>query len=276
MKLIAFGGDERMQGALAAARHAGHETAQITSREQEMGGADAVLLPWPQSFAGDALYGGSMSREEALARIPPCRAVLAGAGVRDEELPQCARVVRPGEDEIFLLRNAVLTAEGAIFSAMQRMEGPIAGSCALITGFGRIGRALAQRLAAMEAFVIVCARNEDQMRAAHAMGAHPVPLAEIASACAQADFVMNTVPAHVLGAQALARLAGRAKVFELASPPYGMDVSCAVRMGVELVMESGVPGRYAPGAAGEALYDALMRGMDSRSAGDAEGGKADG
>lgn len=265
MKVIAFGGDERMKGALAAAERAGHETAHVTTAEQEAGGADAVLLPWPQSFQGDMLTGGPLSREEVLSRLPPCRAVLAGGGIKDEELPQCARIVRPQEDEAFLLRNAVLTAEGAIFSAMQRMETPLAGSCVLITGFGRIGRALAARLVAMEAFVIVCARNEGQMRAAHAMGAHPVPMREIALACAQADIVMNTVPAHVLGEEALAALAGRAKVFELASPPFGMDVRQAVRMGVELVMESGLPGRYAPGAAGAALFDALLRAMEDKT-----------
>ena len=56
-------------------------------------------------------------------------------------------------------------------------------------------------------FVIVCARSEEQMRMAHAAGAHPVPLAQIAAACRQADVIINTIPAHVLGDAALAATA---------------------------------------------------------------------
>ncbi|MBP3657328.1 MAG: NAD(P)-binding domain-containing protein [Clostridia bacterium] len=267
MRLIAFGGDERMRGALAAARQAGWETRHITRAEDEgEAEADAVMLPWPHSFRGGRLEGGSMSREETLERVPPARAVLAGSGVSAQELAQCALFVSPQADEAFLQRNAALTAEGAVFSAMQRMDRPLADCTCVITGYGRIARALAKRLCAMGTFVIVCARSEGQMRAAHDDGAHPVPLAQAASACRQADLVMNTVPAPVLGRDALERLAGRAKVFELASAPYGMDMQLAARLGVEIVMEGGLPGRYAPQQAGAALFDALLRAMQAEGA----------
>ena len=144
----------------------------------------------------------------------------------------------------------------------------------MITGFGRIAQELAGRLTAMGAFVIVCARNERQMQLAHDMGAHPMALSRIEQAAAQAEVIFNTVPARILSQQALARIDRQALLIELASPPYGTDIALAQQLGIAVALESGVPGRYAPGKAGEAMFEALEREM-TRCAG-MEGGRSDG
>ena len=102
------------------------------------------------------------------------------------------------------------------------------------------------------------------MRLAHAAGAHPVPLAQIAAACRQADVIINTIPAHVLGDAALAATARDTPIIELASAPYGLEMQKAVKLGLQVCVESGLPGRYAPLDAGEALFDALTRAMGTR------------
>lgn len=275
MRLCVLGGDARMQGALSAAERAGWKTEQITEEGGMPSGeayADAVMLPWPQSFRGGFLVGSAMSREQVLAQIPPCGTLLCGADALNVCAEKAGRVCTPEKDEAFLLANAALTAEGAVARAMGVMGRALCGSTCVVTGFGRIGRALTVRLTAMEAFVIVCARSEAQMCAAHQLGAHPVPLQEIASACAQADAVMNTVPAHVLHEAALSRLRKGVPVIELASAPHGMDTAMAERLGVRVLMEGGLPGRYAPAQAGEALFGALCRAM---AEGEASGKKED-
>lgn len=273
MRLLCFGGDERMRGALEAARAAGWEARHI--RDEDDAGAelcaDAVMLPWPRSFENGRLVGGGLTREQTLALLPPCRVLLAGSGVEAGDAPKAEQIAEPGRDEAFLLTNAKLTAEGAIAAAVRRTGRALLGRTCVVTGFGRIAQALTVRLCAMEAFVIVCARSEAQMRLAHGMGAHPVPLEGAASACAQADVVFGTVPARVLGEAALSALPCGAWIIELASPPYGVDVEWARHIGVQIAVESGLPGRYAPADAGAALFDALRRAMD-----DKQGGKADG
>ncbi len=92
---------------------------------------------------------------------------------------------------------------------------------ALVTGYGRIGQEMTARLCALGMFVIVCARSEEQMRMAHAAGRIPCPLAQIAAACRQADVIVNTIPAHVLGDAALAATARDTPIIELASAPTG-------------------------------------------------------
>ena len=264
MRLLAVGGDARMQGAVNAAKKAGWEGEWLPDGAiGDQHACDVVMLPWPHSFRDGRLVTapGSKGRakEDVLAALPPCRLALHGSGVLPQELDAAGEALNPQTDELFLRRNAQLTAEGAICRAMQKMERALLGSTCLITGYGRIGQELAARLVAMGAFVIVCARSEIQMRAAHALGAHPVPLGQLGSAAFTADVIMNTVPARVMGEDVLAMVGKDALVMELAGAPYGVDVEAAKRLGVHLEVESGVPGRYAPMEAGEALFEAVQR-----------------
>lgn len=279
MRLIAFGGDARMDSAVAAARLAGWEAVHIredTDITKENTQADAALLPWPHSVRDGILCGGGISKVRVLELLAPCTIALHGSGIDPDELP-CAGV-NPAGDALFMRENAELTAEGAICRAMQRKDAALMGAACVITGFGRIGQALAKRLTALSAFVIVCARSEAQMRLAHEMGAHPVPLASLASALRKADVVFNTIPARILDWDALRRMQKDALLIELASPPYGADPALAAQVGVEMAIESGVPGRYAARNAGAALFSALCRAIERREKGEQKeaGGHADG
>lgn len=276
MRLVAFGGDARMLGALEAAKRAGWETAYVCREEdapQAGTWADAVMLPWPHSFEDGKLTGTQLLRERTLALLPACGVALHGGGVTGQEMPGARLAFDPAHDEALLRVNAQLTAEGAIERAMQRPGRALLGSTCVVTGFGRIGQALTVRLTALGAFVIVCARNEAQMRRAHELGAHPLPLERIAQACAQADVIFNTVPARILHEAALARIGRETLLIELASPPYGADPETAKRLNVRMVLAGGLPGRYAPMDAGAALFEALQREADGQGG---EGGQGDG
>ena len=253
-----------MEGAAQAALDAGWESDwRADGRLSRDDAADVVMLPWPHSFRDGMLVvtppHEGVAREAVLDRIPPCRLLVHGSGMTAEDVPQAGHALDPGRDEAFLRTNSALTAEGAICRAMQRMERALLGSTCLITGYGRIGRALCARLGAMGAFVIVCARSEGQMQAAHAAGAHPVPLAELTGAAASADLILNTVPARVLGEEVLRAVRPDALLLELASPPYGEDLAATRALGVRVEVEGGVPGRYAPLDAGAALFEAALR-----------------
>lgn len=276
MRLVAFGGDARMLGALETAKRAGWETAYVCREEdapQAGTWADAVMLPWPRSFEDGKLTGTQLPRERALALLPACGVALHGSGVTGQEMPGARLAFDPAHDEALLRVNAQLTAEGAIARAMERPGRALLGCTCVVTGFGRIGQALTVRLTSLGAFVIVCARNEAQMRRAHELGAHPLPLERIAQACAQADVIFNTVPARILHEAALARIGEETLLIELASPPYGADPETAKRLNVRMVLAGGLPGRYAPMDAGAALFEALQQRVMEQ---DGEGGHSDG
>ena len=49
-------------------------------------------------------------------------------------------------------------------------------------------------------------------------------------------------------------------MIDLASPPYGVDLRAAWRMGLRAWREPGLPGRHCPESAAEALLHAMERG----------------
>ena len=261
MQLIALGGDLRMNGLLRAARRAGISCRHIKEQselETLPQSADALVLPWPRSIVGGFLACTQIGADALNERLPLCDVLMGGE--ISESMIGCAKAVfNPSQDEAFLLENAKLTAEGAIAALMS--SGALMGKTCLITGFGRIAAALTQRLCAMEMFVIVCARSEAQMHRAHQLGAHPVALGQIASAGAQADVVINTVPARVFTAEALAQMKPGVRFLELASSPYGADPEQAAQLGVSMEIMGGLPGKHAPEEAGGALFRALERFM---------------
>ena len=97
------------------------------------------------------------------------------------------------------------------------------------------------------------------MRAAHALGAQPVPFGQRGSAAFTADVIFNTVPAQIMGEEVLGMIRRETLVIELASAPYGVDMAAARQLGVRVEVEGGVPGRYAPMEAGAALFEAAQR-----------------
>ena len=72
------------------------------------------------------------------------------------------------------------------------------------------------------------------------------------------DVIYNTVPAPVLAAETLAGVSGRTQLIDLASPPYGFDLTEARELGLDARRESGLPGRYCPMSAGIVQLDAFL------------------
>jgi len=260
-----------MNGLLRAARRAGFICHHV-KKEEEFDAlpkeAAAVVLPWPRSFGSGKVTGTEISKEALMKHMPAC-GVLLGGGITAEDFPMAKKTADPSQDETLLRVNAKLTAEGALAALMNTDEDALLQKNCLITGFGRIAQALTVRLAAMEAFVIVCARNEQQMQLAHRLGAHPVPLMKLSVAVQQADIVINTIPFRVFGVDSLSQMRPGVRFIELASAPYGADPEQAAQMGVSMEIMGGVPGKYAPASAGEALFAALQRVVNSAFA---EGG----
>ena len=113
-----------------------------------------------------------------------------------------------------------LTADAAVMLLEQR--GALPERRVLVSGFGRIGSALAQRLRARGAAVTVAARSEQARSAAERMDCRAVPI----GAAPGYDFVVNTVPSVIFGANEIAAF-GDAELIELASAPYGFDLPAA-------------------------------------------------
>ena len=166
-----------------------------------------------------------------------------------------------GSDDAFVQLNAVPTAEGAISEAARASGRTAWGSRATVVGCGRCGLALVRALHAQGAHVRAVARDAAARAAARAAGAQAHGWEELDLALGSADWVFNTVPAPVLGAEQLAATDARVVVVDIASSPGGTDFGAAERLGRSAHLVGGIPDRY-PVTAGRILAETALDILD--------------
>ena len=166
--------------------------------------------------------------------------------------------------ETLAVGNAALTAEGAIGRMIEQSERALWGGRALVLGWGRIGRILALRLAALGARVTVAARSARDRALAEALGCRAQDYGELDGTLGDFDFIVNTVPARVLTEGMLCLIRPDALLLELASPPGGFDRRLAQNIGLHALAAPGLPGETAPETAALLLRRAVYAVMEEQ------------
>ena len=154
--------------------------------------------------------------------------------------------------EEFAILNALPTAEGALEVAMKQFEGTVAGSRCLITGYGRIGKVLAEMLKNHKADVTVSARKPSDMAFAQAFGYKNLNTNKL-SCIRNFDLVFNTVPSMIFDRELLMNTDKNTIIIDLASLPGGVDFEAAQKLGIDAVRALALPGKCAPKTAGEII-----------------------
>ena len=254
--ILAVGGDRRQTILAGLLRELGQvETLAVpdwpdTAAE---GTYDLLILPCPTLDSKGKLRAGSLEAADLLPFCGPQTRVLGGGLTGKGNLP--APLDR-AEDllaaPLVKAENGRLTAEA--FFALPRAGKGLTGARCLLLGWGCIGRPLSFFLRGFGASVTVAARRAEVRAEAAGLGLHAVPFSEVRGAF---DFVCSTVPARTLTDAQLAALGPDCLWFELASAPGGLPAS--VPAGIRVVPAGGLPGKYLPRAAAEALYAELVR-----------------
>ena len=273
MKLLIAGGDARYAclarlmtwrgfdvAALGLEKAGGGEFARVGP--EEAGRFDGVLMANPfRRGMVLPLAERPFTLGELMERMhPETPLLLSDAEGAPDSLP--VRLIDLSRDEAFVQRNAILTAEGALAAEMARGGRALCDRNVMILGYGRIGQALTKGLLGLGASVMVCARRSEARIAAREAGAGACSFPALYALLRDADLILNTVPAPVLGRPLLERITFGATLVDLASPPYGFDLADAREMGLSARRESGLPGRYCPESAALALMGAVERAME--------------
>ena len=266
MKTVILGGDERFVCLAKALEKDGHGVFPMAMEKvlpmagpPDYEGTQAVILPLPAEKNGllnSPLSEGEHSLLPLLENFREGTKVfggMAGSALREFCRLRGLELYDYYAREDFQINNALLTAEGAL-GLMLGLDGlALSGRRAVLVGFGRISRLLAPRLAAMGMRILVMARKAEQRALAEAMG---FAASDIGPFEGGADFVINTVPAPVIGAEILAA-AGRAHLIELASAPGGFILEDAENLGASIVKASALPDKWARISAAEAIKDTI-------------------
>ena len=167
------------------------------------------------------------------------------------------------ENECFTLRNAYLTAEGAVNLAMTATNNALRSLKCAVVGYGRIGKALSEMLRGFRSDITVFARKEEALTLADEQGFNIEKISERGEALSklrnQFDVIFNTVPERIFSNELLLSLPQKTVLIELASTPGGFDPDIAKQCELCFVDGGGIPGKYAPRSAGLILSDTILQ-----------------
>lgn len=159
--------------------------------------------------------------------------------------------------EELVVFNAHLTAEGVLELVLVNSNVTLRNLEVLVTGYGKTGEAIADILSRNFASVTVAARKEKDRARVISRNMKALSFDEIKDSAEKFDFVINTVPAEVIGKNLLSRFRQNCVFLEIASKPYGIDVTSAENQGKKVIIASSLPGKYVARSAGFFIADTI-------------------
>ena len=164
------------------------------------------------------------------------------------------------EDVGVATKNAVATSEGVIAHIITDSDCILQGAEVLVVGYGKCGRDLARRLNALNANVCALVRNSEKEAMAWADGVKPIYLSQFNDK--HFDVVVNTIPNVVLAAETLEHRQNTL-FLDIASKPYGFNMTQVRTVSAKSAILPGLPGKYAAKTSGQILgeyVDSILKG----------------
>ena len=232
--------------------------------------ADILVLPLPMSGDGITVNCTGIFSDfspkisdifENAKNIPICAGRIAPK-IKNDANRLGIRIFDYFESEELKIKNAYLTAEGAVSLAMNELSFSLAGTKTAVIGYGRIGKFLARMLHSLESSVTVAARKGTDLAYVCGFGYNALKIEvndgeSSLSQLSEFDIVFNTAPYWVLDEAVLKNFTPKTLVIDLASAPGGVDPEAAKKYGIKVISAQGLPGKYAPLTAGRFVGDAI-------------------
>lgn len=230
-----------------------------------------IVLPLPFSRDGTIINAPSSDKPlplEIIAEYAQPGAFVMSGGTSEKLESICAanrlKLCNYFASEELTLKNALLTAEGAVSLLISGSDTALCDSSAVITGYGRIARYLARLLREFRCRITVTARNPVQRQAALLDGFCALPAELTGLAASNADLIINTAPAQLLTESDFEKLRRGAVYLELATRAGRPEQSWAVPAGVNYINGAGLPGKFSAKTAGEAIANSVLAVMRGR------------
>ena len=221
--------------------------------------ADLILLPLPYSYDGVRINAPLSTKPITLTELFAhlSRHQKIAAGLLGTELPEGFSVFDYAQSETFAIKNARATVEGALAIAIRESAITLCNANIIITGYGRIGKMLADSLSSLGATVTIIARSARDRAWAYSQGLAAEGFQALTTLAERVDFLFNTVPEEVITREVIERIPKSATVIELASLPGGIDLRAAGEKGLRVNSALGLPGKFSPKTAGRIIADCI-------------------
>lgn len=219
-------------------------------------GAQCVILPIVSTKDGRTVWTPLGENEILLSDLLAAandKTLFLTAGGKIGAVRECDYLSR---EELSVL-NAVPTAEGAIETAIKNTERTLWHSSCLVIGFGRIGKLLCHRLSPFGCKLTATARRPETHSLINAYGYNSLDVGKLESALTDFDIIFNTVPKTLIKERELECIRPDTLIIELASAPYGIDLSAAEKHEIRVIKASGLPAITAPRTAADIIFSTV-------------------
>lgn len=153
----------------------------------------------------------------------------------------------------FALLNAVPTAEGAIAKAIEISKKTLFDSKILVVGYGKCGKALADRLRAFRCDLTVSARKAEDFSMLKVLGIKHIHTTEVNKTASQFDIIFNTVDLLLFDNFESIK---NTIIIDISSKGC-LDFNKASVEGLKAVTLPGIPGKTSPESAGKIVADTI-------------------
>ncbi|MBQ0111221.1 MAG: hypothetical protein KBS41_04785 [Oscillospiraceae bacterium] len=259
--ILVMGGDTRQSLLSQKLNKMGYNTAPfeigLTKRD-----FDRIILPYPTTKDGENLFAPLLNKTVSLESI--YKYVKKGGMILGGNMPKSFiknsdyTFTDYAKNEKLLYKNAMLTAQAAISLIINRTKKPIYKSKILVIGLGRIGSLLTDYLKSLGANLTAVTGDSKKIECYSLMGIKTVKSEEILTVLNNQDIIVNTSPNILLSGENLKAVNQDTIYFELASPPYGIDLKAAQKMSLQYEIASGLPGKYFPESACKYILEAIL------------------
>jgi len=161
-------------------------------------------------------------------------------------------------DEIYAVKNAVLTAEGALHLLISATERSIFENKILILGLGRVGKACAALFSKLNLDFAVTTYDKDELAQSTYFTKKCYFEDEFGGDLDKFDVVINTIPSEILDGENLGKIARGTTLIELASAPCVSD-EAIVKYGIKYKKAGGLPSVYSAESAAKQMLESIMR-----------------
>jgi dipicolinate synthase subunit A len=165
------------------------------------------------------------------------------------------------EDEVFIVKNAYLTAEGALGYVIFNTEESLRRLSVLVLGYGRVGKSAVKVFKDNYAFVAVATDDTIEFSTASIVADEVYTLSGIGQRIAAYSVIVNTVPKKILEGELIKLVNKDCFILDLASKPGGVDSEEAKNLGLNVLHALGVPGKVAPKTAGLYIKDIIIKAL---------------
>lgn len=157
-------------------------------------------------------------------------------------------------DEDFVLKNAILTAEGMLADLILNTEKSIFEANILILGGGRVAKAVGVLFNKLGLKCDFSMRNNFKLLEAQLVCNNIVEWGNFKSNLKNYDVIINTIPDKIFEKEDLSKFKNDSVLFELASVKCLQDEA----VNIKYVLCPALPSKYTPQAAGKLIFDYIL------------------